>query len=392
MDARSPSVVDRPSRGGAFGPRIALFSLFGFKVQLDLSWLFLAVLVTWSLATAVFPSEAPGLPGATYWWMGVAGTIGLLFSLVFHELSHSLVARRYGTTIRGITLFIFGGVAEMAEEPRSANAELWMALAGPAASFLLAGLLYELAIIGEAENWPATVLGVASYLARINAVLAAFNLVPAYPLDGGRVLRAALWRWKGDIRWATRRASQAGNAFGYLLIFLGFLEVVTGFFIGGMWLALIGLFLRGAAQGSYAQVLTQQLLTGAPVAQFMTPNPISVPREMTIKSFVEDYIYRYHHEQFPVLRGDEILGYAGIREVKQVAREAWPLRTVGEVVTRCSSTNTVEADTDAMRALALMSQTGSSRLLVTSQGRLVGILTLRDLLSFIAIKLELEAA
>lgn len=391
MDARAPSVADRPSRGGAFGPRIALFSLFGFKVQLDLSWLFLAILITWSLATAVFPSDVPGLSGATYWWMGVAGTIGLLFSLVFHELSHSLVARRYGTTIRGITLFIFGGVAEMAEEPHSAKAELWMALAGPAASFLLAGLLYELAIVGEAANWPATVLGVASYLARINAVLAAFNLVPAYPLDGGRVLRAALWWWKGDIRWATRRASQAGSAFGSLLIFLGFLEVMAGFFIGGMWLALIGLFLRGAAQGSYAQLLTQQVLTGTTVAQFMTPNPVSVPPETSIKSFVEDYIYRYHHEQFPVIRGDEILGCAGTREVRQAPREAWPSRTVGEITTPCSNINTVEADTDAMRALALMTQTGNSRLLVTAQGRLVGVLTLRDLLGFIAIKLELEA-
>src|SRR5208282_1157904 len=234
--AREGTARGDPSAKDAWrGHRFTLFSLFGFKVRVDISLLFLALLVTWSLASAVFPPQLPGLDRATYWWMGVAGTIGLFFSLIFHELSHSLVARRYGLPIRGITLFIFGGVAEMSDEPPSAKAEFWMALAGPAASILLALLAWALSSLGAAAGLPEPVTAVVAYLALINAILAVFNLVPAYPLDGGRVLRAALWWRKGDIVAATRSAARAGGAFALLLMGLGVLQVVTGNFVGGIW-------------------------------------------------------------------------------------------------------------------------------------------------------------
>ena len=236
-----------PTGGMFFGRRMTLFTLLGFRVQLDMSWLFLALLVTWSLAKGFFPIEAPGLPAATYWWMGIAGTIGLLFSLVLHELSHSLVARRYGMTIRGITLFIFGGVAELADEPPSAKAELWTALAGPAMSLLIAVLFTAIGGLGGESRWPPPAVGVAAYLGTINFALAGFNLVPAYPLDGGRVLRAALWRWKGDLHWATRQASRVGGGFAFLLMAAGALQLINGNFIGGVWWFLIGLFLRNAS-------------------------------------------------------------------------------------------------------------------------------------------------
>jgi len=376
-----------------FGTRFTLFNLLGFRVQLDFSWLFLALLITWSLARSYFPSEYSGFAVATYWWMGVAGTVGLLFSLVFHELSHSVVARRYGLQIRGITLFIFGGVAEMASEPPSAKAEFWMALAGPAASLVLSFLFNMIHQLGMALSWPEAIDAVAAYLSFINLILAAFNLVPAYPLDGGRVLRAALWWWRGNIHWATRYAALAGSFFGVFLMAMGLFQIVfAANFIAGMWWFLIGLFLRGAAKGSYAHLVMEETLAGVPVGRFMANDPIAVSPDTTIEELVQSYIYGHHHEQFPVVRGDTLLGMVGAREVKSLPRQEWPKRLVEEIVVPSTELNTIDELTDAARALALMSRTGNSRLLITRRGRLVGILTLKDLLNFISLKADLEDA
>ncbi len=389
--AREGTARDDPSAKDAWrGHRFTLFSLFGFKVRVDISLVFLALLVTWSLASAVFPPQLPGLDRATYWWMGVAGTIGLFFSLIFHELSHSLVARRYGLPIRGITLFIFGGVAEMSDEPPSAKAEFWMALAGPAASILLALLAWALSGLGAAAGVPEPVTAVVAYLALINAVLAVFNLVPAYPLDGGRVLRAALWWRKGDIVAATRSAARAGGAFALLLMGLGVLQVVTGNFVGGIWFFLIGMFLRSAARGSYMDILTRGMLAGAPVRRFMTRDPVTVPPGITLQALVDDYVYAHHHEQFPVVDGERLIGSIGVRQLKATPRESWPHRTVAEIAEPASDVNTVDAETDAAKALSLMTRSGRGRLLVTERGRLVGILALKDLLAILSLKIELE--
>lgn len=389
--AREGTARDDPSAKDAWrGHRFTLFSLFGFKVRVNISLVFLALLVTWSLASAVFPPQLPGLDRATYWWMGVAGTIGLFFSLIFHELSHSLVARRYGLPIRGITLFIFGGVAEMSDEPPSAKAEFWMALAGPAASILLALLAWALSGLGAAAGVPEPVTAVVAYLALINAVLAVFNLVPAYPLDGGRVLRAALWWRKGDIVAATRSAARAGGAFALLLMGLGVLQVVTGNFVGGIWFFLIGMFLRSAARGSYMDILTRGMLAGAPVRRFMTRDPVTVPPGITLQALVDDYVYAHHHEQFPVVDGERLIGSIGVRQLKATPRESWPHRTVAEIAEPASDVNTVDAETDAAKALSLMTRSGRGRLLVTERGRLVGILALKDLLAILSLKIELE--
>ncbi len=389
--ARAGTARGDPSAKDAWrGHRFTLFSLFGFKVRVDISLLFLALLVTWSLASAVFPRQLPGLDRATYWWMGIAGTIGLFFSLIFHELSHSLVARRYGRPIRGITLFLFGGVAEMSDEPPSAKAEFWMALAGPAASILLALSAWALSGLGAEAGLPEPVTAVVGYLALINAVLAVFNLVPAFPLDGGRVLRAALWWRKGDIVAATRTAARAGSTFALVLMGLGVLQVVTGNFVGGIWFFLIGMFLRSAAQGSYMDILTRGMLAGAPVRRFMTRDPVTVPSGITLQALVEDYVYAHHHEQFPVVDGERLIGSVGVRQLKATPRESWPHRTVAETAEPSSDANTVDAETDAAKALSLMTRTGRSRLLVTERGRLVGILALKDLMALLSLKIELE--
>jgi Zn-dependent protease len=186
------------------GKGIELFRLFGFSVRIDWSWLIIALLVTWSLAAGVFPDHYPDLGQSVYWWMGVCGALGLFASILLHELGHSLVARQYGVEMRGITLFIFGGVAEMADEPPSAKAELAIAVAGPIVSVLAGAACYGLATVGNARGWGTSVTGVLSYLALINGILVAFNLVPAFPLDGGRVLRAIRPDSTGCIQCARR--------------------------------------------------------------------------------------------------------------------------------------------------------------------------------------------
>ncbi len=372
-----------------FTRRFTLFRLLGFEVKLDLTWLLLAFLVTWSLALGVFPTLVPGLSGTAYWWMGVAGALGLLFSIVFHELSHALVARRYGIPIRGITLFIFGGVAEMHEEPADAKSEFLMAVAGPISSLLLASVFYFFYRLTTADT-PTPINSVLYYFGVINLALAVFNLVPGFPLDGGRMLRAALWGWKGDFRWATRIASALGSGFGLALIFLGAFAFVTGNFVGGMWWFLIGMFLRAAAGMSYQQLLVRDAIQGEPVRRFMNPAPITVPPHLPLKSLVEDYVYRYHHKMFPAVDNGRVTGVVSTDQVKAVPAAKWDTLTVAEVMEPCTPDNTVSPETDALEAWNRMSRTGKSRLLVLEQGRLVGILSLRDLMQFLSLKFDLE--
>jgi Zn-dependent protease/CBS domain-containing protein len=373
-----------------FGRSVPLFRLFGFQVKADASWLILALLITWSLARGVFPASYPGLAPETYWWMGVLGAIGLFASIVFHELAHSLVARRYGMPMRGITLFIFGGVAEMTDEPPTAKAEGMMAIAGPISSYLLALVCYVLARLGAAAGAPEPVTGVIGYLALINVVLATFNLIPGFPLDGGRVLRAVLWAWRDNLRWATRTASRIGAGFGIALVVLGALNVVTGNFVGGLWYFLIGMFLWGAARAHYQQLLTRQALQGEPVSRFMKRDLVTVPPSLSLRELVESYVYAFHHKMYPVVEDGRLVGCITTRQVKEVPREEWERRTVGELMGRCSDDNTVAPGTDVMDALRAMNRSGSSRLMVVEGGRLVGIIALKDLLQFVALKTELE--
>ncbi len=373
-----------------FGKQIRLFKLLGFEVKLDFSWFILAILITWSLAKGFFPHYFKDLPNATYWWMGVAGTLGLLISIVLHELSHSLVARRYGIPMKGITLFIFGGVAEMEEEPPSPKAEFLMAVVGPLASILIALLSYQIYILGKKFGWPVPVNGIFLYLGIINMVLAIFNLLPGFPLDGGRMLRSALWYWKKNLRWATRVSSQIGAAFGLGLIILGVVSFIFGNIIGGIWWVLIGFFLRNASQMSYKQLFIRKALEGESVSRFMKTDPITVSASMPIEELVEDYFYKHHFKMYPVLDNSKLIGFVNTHMVKEIPKENWKLRKVGEIASACSDENFVRPDADAMDALSKMSRSGNSRLLVLEDGELVGIITLKDMMTFLSMKMDIE--
>ncbi len=368
-----------------------LFSLFGFQVKIDLSWLLLGLLISWSLAAGVFPTDYPGLSKRVYAWMGIACAVGVFFSIVFHEFSHSLVARRFGMRIKGITLFIFGGVAEMEKEPPNPKSEFLMAIAGPLASFLLAFIFSRLEALAVAQAWSTPVVGVSHSLAYINMIVAVFNLVPAFPLDGGRMLRAMLWHWKKDLRVATRISSQLGRGFGLALMILGVLAFIQGNFIVGMWWFLIGIFLRGAASASYQQLLLHEVLHDQPVKRFMRRDPVTVSPSITVREWIEDYVYRHHFKMFPVVENSKLLGCIRIQSIKQIPKDEWQNKKVREFMEPCSKTNTISADTETTKLLSAMVRPGKeSRYMVVDDDQLVGMISLKDLLELIALKLEIE--
>jgi len=373
-----------------FTHRIKLFTISGFDVHVDLSWFIILILITWSLAVGLFPYLLPAQTPATYWTMGLIGALGLFASIILHELAHSVVARRFGVPMNGITLFIFGGVAEMSEEPPSPKAEFNLAIAGPLASVAIGLVCYGLSWLGFAWGWPAPVNAVLYYLGMINGILVLFNMVPAFPLDGGRVLRSALWKWRNNLKWATRVTSYIGSGFGLFLILLGVGSFIGGNFIGGMWWFLIGMFLRNAAQMSYQQVLMRRALEGEPVRRFMQPNVQTVPAHASLRELVEDYVYRLHYKMLPVVEDGHLQGCITTRDVREVPRDQWETHRVEEYMSPCTADNTISPEADATDALSKMSKQGISRLMVVEGDRLVGILSLRDLMKFIALKIELE--
>lgn len=373
-----------------FGKPLTLFRIFGFEVKVDWSWLILGALIVWSLATGLFPVWFKGLAPRDYWVMGIAGAVGLFLSIVFHELWHSLVARRFGLNMRGITLFLFGGVSEMADEPPGPKAEFFLAVAGPLSSLVLAVIFIAAGVVVRAGGPVTPTNAVLSYLGYLNVVLAVFNLIPAFPLDGGRVLRAVLWGLWHDLQRATRTAASIGAGLGAGLMFLGVVQFFLSQPIGGIWTFIIGMFVRSAARSSYGQLVVRQALEGARVRQFMVKDAVAVQPDTTVETLVDDFIYKYHFKMFPVVDGGRLIGCVTINQVKTLARGEWPARRVGELAQSCSADNTIGPDADVTAALAQMQRTGRSRLLVAEGGRLDGVISLKDIMGYITLKLDLE--
>jgi signal-transduction protein with cAMP-binding, CBS, and nucleotidyltransferase domain len=238
--------------------------------------------------------------------------------------------------------------------------------------------------------WPDTFVGVFRWIGIINVVLVVFNLIPGFPLDGGRVLRAALWHWKKDLRAATHAASRVGKAFGAVLIGLGILYLLTVNPIGGLWWILIGLFIRGAAKSSYQRVVLRDHLKGEPVRRFMNADPMAVSPSVPLDEFVEGYVYEHHYKMFPVVQDGQLQGCVHTRQVKDVPRDQWSHKTVGDVASPCDRHNSIAPDADAVDAFSRMNRSGNSRMIVARNGDLEGILALKDLMKFLSLKLDME--
>lgn len=375
-----------------FGKRIPVFNLLGFQVNIDPSWFILAVLITWTLAGSYFPHYFKGLSVPVYWTMGVLGTIGLFVSIVFHELSHSIIARKYGLPMKGITLFIFGGIAHMDKEPPSPKTEFLMAIAGPIASVIIAVVFYAIYyVIAQQADPPVWASGTFYYLAFINIVLAIFNLVPAFPLDGGRVLRSYLWHRHNNIERATKTASQFGSGFGIFLIIMGVIQIIFGNFIGGLWWILIGFFIKSASDMSYRQLTIRRLLEGEKVNRFMKTDPVTVPADTTIDKLVENYFYTHQYKMFPVMRDDKVVGFVHTRNIREIPKNEWSTHTVQEIMKKCDEENSVTSRTNAMDAFMKMNRTGNSRLIVREEDdKLIGIVSLKDMMKFLSIRMDIE--
>jgi Zn-dependent protease/CBS domain-containing protein len=376
-----------------FGTRWRLFRLAGIPISLDVSWLIILALITFTLREG-FATEWPGQPTSEYWLMGLITALAFFVCIVLHELGHSVVARSLGMPIRGITLFLFGGVAELGGEPPSARAEFLMAIAGPVVSAVLAGVFWLLYGWGAQAGWPPAAELILFDLFWINLIVLLFNLVPAFPLDGGRVFRSILWGITGRLRQATRWASLGGQGFAWLLIIYGVLLLLAGGWrseqsINALWLILIGIFLNSAARSTYQQLVLRRALQGEPIRQFMNPQPIVVPPSLDLRHWIEDYVYRYHRKTFPVASNGHLEGFISTQALNQLPREEWAQHTVGEVMRHDVRAISLPPSADALQALERMQRTGSSRLLVVEDDRLVGIISLKDLLRFFQLKIEL---
>jgi Zn-dependent protease/predicted transcriptional regulator len=372
------------ARGG-----LPLFRISGTLIRIDLSWLLIFALVWWSLAAGYLPNATPGQAAGAYWTAGLVSTLLFFASVLLHELSHTIVARKSGLRVPSITLFLFGGAAETTGEPRTPEAELRIALVGPLTSFALAALFWLAASLAAGEARPLLVT-VLRYLAGINLALGVFNLLPGLPLDGGRVLRALTWRWTGSRERASWVASRAGQGLGLGLAVLGAYNFFTGNLVGGAWLVLIGLFLRGVAQTSYQGAELQQALDGVRVADVMARDVVAVRADLTVQQLIDDYLIPTGHRSFPVFDGDHLLGVVSLESIRSVPPDERARMRVRDRLERDDQPR-IDPDAPLSDALAAMQQAGTRRLLVADgAGRLVGFLTGSGLARFIEMQQALK--
>ncbi len=372
-----------------------LFRLFGLPIKVSPSWFVLLTLIVVSLAVGYFPAQIGSQgPWQLYWGLAAVGAVGLFASLIVHEMCHSLVARATGMPVAGITLFIFGGVSQLEDEPRTPLSEFVMAIVGPLSSFLIGLGLMAAWFTGGFADWPAAVQALLKYLWIINLALAAFNSLPAFPLDGGRVLRSVVWTITQDLTLATRIAAKVGSVFGILLILLGAFIVLNspGIPLGGIWFVIIGFFVRRAATGSVQMVLMREHLAGRTVAELMTHQPVTVPRDMSLREFVDEVVFRYRFSHYPVVDGDgRFAGLVSARAPRRVDSRRWPYVSVGQVALPPDQSLKLRPDRDAVSALSALSDPEGGPAVVLRLRMPVGVLTQGDVLDFLALSKDLRS-
>ena len=374
------SAVAVRSRHASGRGALRLGSISGFEISLDYSWFIIFFVILATFTGAVFPGSLPGLGRVAYLVMGVTGTLLFFTSLLLHELAHSFVARAKGIEVEGITLFIFGGMARTASEASSPGDEFVIAGVGPLASFVLAALFYGAAAGSGALGLGLGTAVVAEYLGFLNLTLAIFNLLPGFPLDGGRLLRATLWKTTGSLRRATRTATRAGRFLGWGIIALGIYSfVVAGGFIGGLWLVFIGWFLANAARASYQQVLLQDLLRPLTAREAMSPDPETVSPDLSLDALVHEYFLRRPYNSFPVVSGGLLLGLITLGRVKQLPREDWQTKTVADIMAPLDETLVVGPETPMTTVLERMRESETRRALVAHERKVLGIISGTDI-------------
>ncbi|MBI2305089.1 MAG: site-2 protease family protein [Chloroflexi bacterium] len=368
---------------------IRLGSLFGIPLGINYTWFIIFVLVTLSLALHYFPSTYPQWPARTYWVIGIATSVIFFASVVAHELAHSLVSMANGVPVKSITLFIFGGVAEIGEEARRPSGELVMALAGPLASLVIAVFFTLMWLLLTPINEPLAALS--NWLIRINLLLAIFNLIPGFPLDGGRVLRSIIWWISGNYRQATRFASYAGQGIAYLFILGGIFIMFSGDWLNGLWFALIGWFLDSAAAGGYRQAVLQDNLRGYTAGDLMTQDCVMVPLDLSVGDLVRHHILPTARRCFIVTQGDHLEGIMTLHNVKSIPQDRWDITSVSQAMTPASQLKTAHLKDNALSVLQKMDEADISQMPVVEGGKVVGMVARDNLLRFIRMRAELGA-
>jgi len=361
---------------------LTLFRIQGIPVRVLMSWLVVFGLIAWSLAVGYFPQQLPNLPRVTYWANGLLGAALLFVSVFLHELSHSIVALRYGIPVSGITLHIFGGVSQLTREPDRPGAEWNMAIVGPLTSLAIAGVL---ALFYRFASLPASAAAVTRYLIATNTLVGVFNLVPGFPLDGGRVLRALLWKATGDRRRATRIAAQAGAGVALLLVIVGIAQTIGGNFVGGLWLLLIGLFLRQAAEGSSRQEQLRDALGSLAVRDVMTRAVVQAPADLSVVRLVEEVFWPHHVSSFPVIDRDRVVGIVTVDQLKRVPRERWADARVRDLMHPLEDNMRVASRDALWAAFEKLAANGIGRVAVVDGERLVGYLSIKDVTHILAV-------
>ena len=359
----------------------------GIEIGVHYSWVLVFVLVAWTLAVGFFPLQYPGLGTGTYWAMGFVASLLLFVSVLIHELAHSLVAQTRGLTVTSITLFVFGGVSNISSEPTNAPDELLISAVGPISSLVLGGIFWGIWLGTGDGGGP--IQGVIVYLAGINVLLAIFNLVPGFPLDGGRVFRAIIWWASGNFQTATRVAVGAGHVVAFIFILGGIFLIFTGAFLSGIWLILIGWFLNSAAEASGRETRQMEWFRGVTVRQVMNPNPVTVEPQRTVSEVVHDHILQRAVRALPVVQEDQLVGMLTLNEVRGVPREQWEQTPVSMVMTRLDDLQTVRPDDELSGALTILAEHDINQLPVVEDGRLVGLLSRSNVISLLQVREEL---
>jgi Zn-dependent protease/CBS domain-containing protein len=369
---------------------LVLGTIRGIPIRIHFTWLVIFGLLSWSLASGYFPQHYPDLPIATYWIKAIIAALFLFGSVLVHELMHALMAQSLRVPIAGITLFALGGVSEMKQEPPSPSAEFKIAIVGPLASLVLAGVFWLLWRALEREGPDPSFASIALYLVGLNAVVAVFNMLPAFPLDGGRVLRAIIWGVTKNLKKATYLATRVGRIFAYILISLGAVSLFAGAGFQGIWMALIGFFLLQGAQASYTQVMLKEALAGIAVRDIMVKDVVSVPPGLSVRALIEGYFLAHGYGGFPVVDDGQVSGIVSLADVKRVPPEEYERLTVREVMVPLTERLTIAPEEDVSLALQRMAEDALGRLVVMERGRMRGLVTKTGLSRFLQMKLELQ--
>ena len=365
-----------------------LGKIAGIDIYAHLSWFIVLVLLTWSLASGWFVQLFPGWSTTTYWITAFISALLLFVCVLLHELAHSVVAQVHGLTVKNITLFIFGGVASIKEEMKRPGIEFQIAVVGPFTSLFLATIAFLLAWPFRGSNSPTE--AVLDYLAAANFLLGVFNLIPGFPLDGGRVLRSIAWKITGNIQKSTRIASYAGQAMAFVFILLGIAAFFTGNFFNGLWSIFIGWFLLNAAQTANTQILLQNTLQGVPVDKVMNPRPVAVPANISLQKLVDEYFVPQGLQAAPVVQGEYLAGLITLTDIARVGRERWAYMPVGHVMRLLEQVYITTPEQPLHDLLEVMVTRGINQIPVVQDGRLVGLLSRESILCYLQVRENLK--